>query len=90
MKETGIVRPVDKLGRIVIPKELRKLLNVENEKDSFEIFVENDTLVLKKHNPGCIFCGSTENCFEHEGHTLCKNCAKDIVTKALILNNDNN
>ena len=84
MKETGIVRPVDKLGRIVIPKELRKLMNVENEKDSFEIFVEGDSLVLKKYKAGCVFCDSTENCFSFEGHTVCKNCAKDIVTKALI------
>ena len=52
MKETGIIRPVDKLGRIVIPKELRKLMNVENEKDSFEIFVEGDSLVLKKYKAG--------------------------------------
>lgn len=84
MKETGIVRPVDKLGRIVIPKELRRLLNVENEKDSFEIFVENDTLVLKKHKTGCVFCDSTENTFVHEGHTVCRNCAKDLLTKALL------
>ena len=88
MKSTGIVRHVDKLDRIVIPKELRRLLNVENEKDSFEIFVEGDTLVLKKHNPGCMFCDTTENCFAYEGHTICKSCAQNIVTTALISNNE--
>lgn len=89
MKETGIIRPVDKLGRIVIPKELRKLMNVENEKDSFEIFVEGDSLVLKKYKAGCIFCDSTDNCFSFDGHTVCKNCAKNIVTAALVSNDDN-
>lgn len=88
MKETGIVRPVDKLGRIVIPKELRRLMNVENEKDSFEIFARGDSLILKKHNPGCIFCDTTENCFTYEGHTICKNCAQNIVTAALVSNDE--
>ena len=48
MNEKGIIRPVDKLGRIVIPKELRRMLDVKNDIDSFEITVGEDCLILKK------------------------------------------
>ena len=51
MKSTGIVRPVDKMGRVVIPKEIRKLFKVENDVDSFEIYMEDDKIVLKKYQP---------------------------------------
>ena len=57
MKALGIVRKVDILGRIVIPKELRDSLDIE-DKDPLEIFVEGDRIILKKYNPSCIFCGS--------------------------------
>ena len=60
MKSTGIVRKVDELGRIVLPIELRRTLNIDI-KDSIEIYVENDSIVLKKFEPTCIFCGSNEN-----------------------------
>ena len=50
MKSTGIVRKVDELGRIVIPKELRRVLEI-NEKDPVEIFVDGDQIVLKKYLP---------------------------------------
>ena len=53
MKSTGIVRKVDELGRIVLPIELRRTLNI-NEKDSLEIFVDNDKIVLQKYEPACI------------------------------------
>jgi transcriptional pleiotropic regulator of transition state genes len=60
MKSTGVVRRVDELGRIVIPMELRRTLNI-GEKDPLEIFVAEDMIILKKYTPGCIFCGSVEN-----------------------------
>ena len=56
MKSTGMVRAVDKMGRVVIPKEIRKQLKVENDVDSFEIYMENDKVILKKYQPTCIFC----------------------------------
>ena len=56
MKSTGMVRAVDKMGRVVIPKEIRKQLKVENDVDSFEIYMDNDKVVLKKYQPTCIFC----------------------------------
>ena len=75
MKATGIVRPVDQLGRIVVPKELRRILGVEEGKTSFEIFIDdNNNIVLRKYNPGCIGCGILENLKDVNGIKLCKNC----------------
>ena len=55
MKSTGIVRKVDDLGRVVLPIELRRTLDI-NERDSIEIFVDGNQIVLKKYSPSCIFC----------------------------------
>ena len=57
MKETGMIRPVDRLGRVVIPMEIRRRFNMENEGDCFEIFTEDDKIILKKYQPSCVFCG---------------------------------
>ncbi|MFW5976733.1 MAG: AbrB/MazE/SpoVT family DNA-binding domain-containing protein [Bacillota bacterium] len=73
MKSTGIVRKIDDLGRMVIPKELRKTMDI-NKKDPMEIFVENDRIILKKYEPGCIFCGDVENTVDFKGKVVCKNC----------------
>ncbi len=59
MKATGIVRKVDELGRIVIPMELRRTLDIEKE-DSVEIFVDDGSIVLRKYEPACIFCGNAK------------------------------
>ena len=88
MNEKGIIRPVDKLGRIVIPKELRRMLDVKNDIDSFEITCEGDTLVLKKYNPRCVFCGSDENCIEYSGRLVCKNCIENMISVAFKNNTD--
>lgn len=77
MKSTGIVRKVDELGRIVIPKELRKMFNIK-EKDPLEIYVEEDTIVLKKHENSCVFCKSTENLMEHKGKYICPDCINEL------------
>lgn len=55
MKATGIVRKVDELGRIVLPIELRRTLDIEI-KDPIEIFVDDEYILLKKYEPACIFC----------------------------------
>ena len=78
MKSTGIVRRVDELGRIVLPIELRRTLNI-SEKDSLEIFVENDKIILQKYESSCIFCGSTENITEFKGKNLCEECVKELT-----------
>lgn len=54
MKSTGIVRPVDALGRIVIPIELRRSLDI-NTDDSLEVFVQDDFIMLKKFEARCVF-----------------------------------
>ena len=58
MKSTGIIRKVDDLGRIVLPIELRRVLDIA-ERDELEIFMENDRIILQKYEPACIFCGSS-------------------------------
>ena len=75
MKATGMVRTVDELGRLVIPKELRRLLGLKEGKDSFEIFIDdNKNVILRKYIPGCIVCGILENLKDVNGIKLCKNC----------------
>ena len=81
MKSTGIVRKVDELGRIVLPKELRMTLNI-NEKDPLEIFVDEDgRIVLKKYEPACIFCNNMDDVTTFKGHTICRECMKKMVAR---------
>ncbi len=83
MKATGIVRPIDELGRVVIPKELRKVFQIKN-RDSMEIFVEKDMIILKKYEPACIFCGDSDNIISYDGRMVCANCVekmKDMLNK---------
>lgn len=77
MKSTGIVRKVDELGRVVIPIELRRTLHIE-KKDSLEIFVEDETIIFKKYEPACIFCGQAKNVKDIKGKKVCPACAEDI------------
>ena len=78
MKSTGIVRAVDKMGRVVIPKEIRAQLKVENDVDKFEIFMEGDAVVLKKFQPTCIFCDNLAEGVEYEGYVICNNCIEKL------------
>lgn len=84
MKETGIIRAIDNLGRVVIPIEIRKLLDIEDGKDSFEIFMDGDSIVLKKHSKKCVFCNSEDDCITFENRIVCKSC----VEKLQHINND--
>ncbi|ADQ15730.1 AbrB/MazE/SpoVT family DNA-binding domain-containing protein [Halanaerobium hydrogeniformans] len=77
-KTIGIVRKIDNLGRVVIPKELRKAKNI-NSGDPMEIFIEGDKIILRKYEPACIFCGSADDNFEYEGKSVCKECIKGTV-----------
>ena len=77
MKALGIIRPVDELGRIVLPVETRKMLEL-NPKDGVEIFIEDDKIILKKYRPSCIFCGEADNVTDFKGKKICKNCASAI------------
>lgn len=77
MKATGIVRPIDELGRVVIPKELRKVFQIKN-RDSMEIFVEKDMIILKKYEPACIFCGESDNIISYDGRMICADCVSKM------------
>jgi len=77
MKSTGIVRKIDDLGRMVIPIELRKTMNI-NKKDPMEIFVDEEKIVLKKYEPACIFCGSADDTIEYKGRTICSECMHNM------------
>lgn len=77
MKSTGIVRQVDELGRVVIPIELRRNLDI-GEKDSLEVFVEGDLILMKKYQPGCIFCGTVRGVKDVKGKKVCKACSDEI------------
>jgi len=73
MKATGIVRRIDDLGRVVIPKELRRTHFIE-EGDPLEYFVEDDKIIIRKYQPGCFFCGSTESLHLFHGKPICIPC----------------
>ena len=77
MKSTGIVRKIDELGRIVLPMEIRKTLEI-NEKDSIEIFTDEDTIILRKYHPACIFCGNASDVVYFAGKRICPECLKKI------------
>jgi len=80
VKATGIVRRVDELGRIVIPKELRSTMGL-NERDPLEIFVADGQVILKKYQPACIFCGNAESLLQQKGHNVCKRCMHEMAKK---------
>mgnify|MGYP003301350641 CR=1 FL=1 len=77
MKSTGIVRKIDELGRIVLPKELRDTLNIDH-KDPIEIFVEGDNIILRKYEPACIFCGNASDAVNYMEKRICKECVAKI------------
>ena len=78
MKSTGIVRKVDDLGRIVLPIELRRMLDIA-ERDELEIYVENNRIVLQKYEPNCIFCESTSELVRYGGRNICRVCIQKMA-----------
>ncbi len=78
MKLTGMERPVDVLGRVVIPREIRKRLQIEDGKDSFDIFFENDAIILRKHQEKCFLCGAEGDLKEFKDHVICSSCLAEI------------
>lgn len=77
MKSTGIVRRVDELGRVVLPMELRRTLDI-GEKDALEIFTEGSSIILKKYEPACIFCADAKDVINYKGKNICVNCMKEL------------
>jgi len=77
MKSTGIVRKVDELGRVVLPIELRRTLDIA-EKDALEIYVDGSTIILKKYEPACIFCNDAKDVISYKGKNICQVCMKEL------------
>ena len=73
MRTTGITRKIDELGRIVLPAELRRTLGLAS-RDTMEIYVEGDSVVLKKFGVACVFCGNSENIVAYREKSVCPAC----------------
>ncbi|WP_058301721.1 AbrB/MazE/SpoVT family DNA-binding domain-containing protein [Gorillibacterium timonense] len=81
MKATGIVRRIDDLGRVVIPKEIRSTMGI-TEGEPLEIFVDGDRIIFRKYTPGCVLCGSTEQLQSVSGKLICRQCVLGIALVA--------
>ena len=77
MKSTGMIRQLDSLGRIVLPIELRRTLDIKT-KDMLEIMVEGNTIMLRKYEQNCHFCGSSSNLSSYKGKMICRHCIKAL------------
>lgn len=77
MKSTGIVRRIDELGRIVLPAELRRTLDI-GDKENMEIFVDGSSIVLKKYRPACVFCDSFRDISHFKGKNICSRCLRQL------------
>lgn len=77
MKSTGIVRKLDELGRVVIPKEIRNKLDIE-EKDPIEIYLDGTSIILRKLETGCIFCSNSKDLVSYKEKLVCKKCLEKI------------
>ena len=80
MKSTGIVRQMDSLGRIVLPIELRRTLDIA-QKDSLEIYVDESAIILKKYQPSCVFCNNAKDVINYKGKNICKSCLDELKTQ---------
>lgn len=80
MKSTGIVRKVDELGRIVLPIEMRRTLDIA-EKDTLEVYVEGDSIILRKYQDACVFCDSVRDLISFRGRCVCQDCIAMLSKK---------
>lgn len=78
MKSTGIVRGVDYAGRVILPQSICSGLGIKRGEDSLEMFLDGNSLVMKKYNPGCIFCGSMDDLSDYSGVKICRICREKI------------
>jgi len=82
MKPTGIVRCIDELGRVVIPKEYRTQAGIANT-DPVEITMEGERIIITKYRSVCHFCGETDGLIDFKEKKVCQACVRDL-SKALI------
>lgn len=81
MKATGVVRRVDELGRVVLPVEIRKVMNI-NDRDSLEVYVDDDKIILKKYEPACTFTGIADDLIDYKGRKISKAAIKEMAKLA--------
>ena len=74
-----MVKQIDEMGRIVIPREIKRSMGIQ-DRDHLEIFVEDNKIILKKYQPGCIFCGNTEQIVTFKGKLVCLDCKKEMLS----------
>ena len=96
MKSTGIIRRIDELGRIVLPVELRRILDIKSckekgssnksDSDAVEIFMDGEEIILKKYNPGCHCCGNMDNLVEVMGLKICNECLEEFNKAIKLIN----
>ena len=79
MKSTGFIRNVDYAGRVILPPGICSSLGIKRGEDSLEIFLDGDALILKKYNPGCVFCGEMTELAEYNGAKICRRCREKIA-----------
>ena len=84
MKSTGIVRRIDEMGRVVLPAELRRTLDI-GEKENLEIFVDGNSIVLKKYRPTCIFCDSGRDVSIFKGKNIWSRCLRQLREQSVML-----
>ncbi|WP_438446621.1 AbrB/MazE/SpoVT family DNA-binding domain-containing protein [Gorillibacterium sp. sgz5001074] len=77
MKPAGVVRKVDQLGRIVLPKSLRKRYQM-NEGDPVEILVQGDHIILERFRPRCVFCSSMDDIVDFKEKHICSECLREM------------
>ena len=77
MDKIGIVKEFDKLGRIVIPKEIRKKMDIQSNQP-IEIYVDEDKIILSKYTPSCVFCNGTENITLFKNKRVCQCCLDEM------------
>lgn len=81
MKATGIVRRIDELGRIVLPIELRRTMDIE-ERDRVEIYLEDDLIIVRKFEQTCLFCGAARNLIAFKEKSVCRDCIRALNKKS--------
>ena len=81
MKRTGMLRDIDSLGRIVVPKELYDVRDIKHG-DPLDVFFDHDMIVLQKHETGCVFCGESDNVVQVHNKLVCETCKQEIQTLA--------
>ncbi len=77
MKATGFVKKIDELGRIVIPKDIRKTLEVDHN-DYLQFFLDGDSIVMKRFGEFCALCNSTDDLTKFNDKFICESCLREL------------